>query len=404
MRYFVKVAALAPLLAIFAACSSSSGAGSGVSGSSPGTKASNAIRLMLIGPELYTKDSVLGAEAAADDVNAHGGVKGRPIEIDTCFDNLDANKSADCARKAVADPSTLAFVGNVTSFGDSVDPIAERAGMASIAAALVSAADFSSPNVFPTHGGRPLTVISTATLCTNVLGAKQIGTAYADIPGASNAAAQAQGITKSRGLPDPKSVAIPLAAADLSPQVAAVAKSDCILAMMPVDLMSRFIKTARQQGVNSPIVAPATLYSPRMLDKQLGANIKNVYIAEVFDTFSEGYKEMQAAVAKFRGNDAVRDLTASSASAWLGVHMFADVANKTEGSLTRQAVLDGLHHLSGYDTKGLTTAPLDYTVKATAMGGQIPNLRPSVTGIWPLQYLNGKLVPVKGGHDLKVFG
>jgi hypothetical protein len=63
-----------------------------------------------------------------------------------------------------------------------------------------------------------------------------------------------------------------------------------------------------------------------------------------------------------------------------------------------------MQHLSGYDTKGLTTAPLDYTVPATAMGGQLPNLKPSVTGTWAFEYSNGKLVPLNGGNDVKVLG
>jgi hypothetical protein len=83
--------------------------------------------------------------------------------------------------------------------------------------------------------------------------------------------------------------------------------------------------------------------------------------------------------------------------------MLADTANKLP-DLTRQAVIDALKTTSGYDTGGLTLAPIDYTAKATAMGGTIPNLYPSIAGAWAYKFDNGQYVPAGDGTPLKLFG
>ena len=107
--------------------------------------------------------------------------------------------------------------------------------------------------------------------------------------------------------------------------------------------------------------------------------------------------------AEYRADD-VDVIADSTVAAWLGPHLFADVANRIDGDLTREALLDALRNLSGYDTKGLIVAPLDYTAEDTAMGGTYPNLYLSTTDAWAVEFRDGELRLLNDGNPIEVFG
>lgn len=348
--------------------------------------------------------SALGAAVAAESINAAGGVNGRPIEVVVCDDNMDINKSAECAREAIADPNVIAFVASHTNVGGTSSAAVEQAGMAAIGSTMYVESDYSSPVVFPVTGGGPVNGTARGVLCADVLGAELLGVPYVDVASAAAAAEMVRlQVTEPRGLPDPVTVAVPYTAADVSAQVAALRDTDCMAIALNTDVSSRLILTARQQGINVPAVVPGTENNPTTISAQLGEDAENVYLTTLTNHFSEGYQEMEAAVAEYRPGD-TGIVTDQTAQAWLAMQVFAHVAGGVDGDLTREAVLDGMRNLSGFDTKGMTRAPLDYTVEATALGGEVPNLYPSVTGAWAIEFRDGEFVPLYDGNDMQVFG
>src|SRR5918911_5419826 len=71
----------------------------------------------------------VGMRAAADYVNKElGGLKGRPIEIDTCNPNLDPAATTACANKAV-EANPLLVGGESLLFGQNGQPVIEKAGL-----------------------------------------------------------------------------------------------------------------------------------------------------------------------------------------------------------------------------------------------------------------------------------
>ena len=56
-----------------------------------------------------------GAQAAIAAINAAGGVKGHPLELDVCDDQQNANAAATCARRFVNDSSVIATAGDNNS-------------------------------------------------------------------------------------------------------------------------------------------------------------------------------------------------------------------------------------------------------------------------------------------------
>lgn len=66
-------------------------------------------------------------KASARDVNAHGGIHGRRVEIDECDDRNNPNNAEACARQMVRD-GVVATAGTVTTFGELEAPVLDAAG------------------------------------------------------------------------------------------------------------------------------------------------------------------------------------------------------------------------------------------------------------------------------------
>jgi urea transport system substrate-binding protein len=67
------------------------------------------------GVELYGAQAKLGLDLAAADINAAGGILGRPVEIVYRDDGTRPNIAAEAARKIVEEDGVLAVVGPITS-------------------------------------------------------------------------------------------------------------------------------------------------------------------------------------------------------------------------------------------------------------------------------------------------
>ena len=76
------------------------------------------------GVELYGAQAKLGLDLAAADINAAGGILGRPVEIVYRDDGTRPNIAAEAARKIVEEDGVLAVVGPITSRNlDAIVPV-----------------------------------------------------------------------------------------------------------------------------------------------------------------------------------------------------------------------------------------------------------------------------------------
>ncbi len=88
----------------------------------------------------------LGAQIAVDEINAAGGINGRPLELIVCNDQLDPNLAAACVQQAVEE-GAVALVGGLSVFEPIVFPLLQTSGIPWVGAATSS--DFSTPILFP---------------------------------------------------------------------------------------------------------------------------------------------------------------------------------------------------------------------------------------------------------------
>ena len=90
------------------------------------------IKVMTIGPvdaPGFSLPSIpVGAQIAVDEINAEGGINGRPLELITCNDENNPNTATECARQAI-DEGVVAVVAGLTLFEPNVVPPLEEAGI-----------------------------------------------------------------------------------------------------------------------------------------------------------------------------------------------------------------------------------------------------------------------------------
>lgn len=88
----------------------------------------------------------LGAQLAVDEINAAGGINGRPLELVVCNDELDPNKASSCVQTAVQE-GVVALVGGLSVFEPLLVPLISAEDIPWIG--LASGSDFDSPVLFP---------------------------------------------------------------------------------------------------------------------------------------------------------------------------------------------------------------------------------------------------------------
>ncbi|HXQ28149.1 MAG TPA: ABC transporter substrate-binding protein [Gemmatimonadales bacterium] len=79
--------------------------------------ATDPVTIAVAGPlsDLRGRAMRQGAELARDEINARGGVRGRPIELRFADDSADPDVAARVAQRIADDPHVLAVVGHLTS-------------------------------------------------------------------------------------------------------------------------------------------------------------------------------------------------------------------------------------------------------------------------------------------------
>ncbi|HUZ55729.1 MAG TPA: ABC transporter substrate-binding protein [Streptosporangiaceae bacterium] len=89
------------------------------------------------------------AQAWADWVNAHGGINGRKVNLIICDAQVNANKTADCAREAVQD-HVSAVVASYAANSAVIEPILAPAKIPYTSSYPVAPSDYNAPIDFPT--------------------------------------------------------------------------------------------------------------------------------------------------------------------------------------------------------------------------------------------------------------
>jgi ABC-type branched-subunit amino acid transport system substrate-binding protein len=397
-----------------AACSSSSSGGASTSpASSTGAAAASSgaagqpYQLVSIQDEAGSNAQLVkdGTTAAIDAINAAGGIDGHQVELSFCSTTNDPNVAAQCARTAVADPSVLAITSNSTSYSANIDAVLVQAGLPLIGGIPFSQGDFTSKIAFNTSPGALGTPAEGIMIIKQLKGSK-IGVPYVDVPAGAGIKPLMQAIAGPHGGTVVGNVPIPIDAADVTTQAAAVqaANPDGIVDALLTPQMVSFIKAYRQQGGTTPFVVGTNELGSATIKQQLAGADQGIYAAGWFNYQSSGYKQYRADVAKYQPNalDPTNDLTAD---AWLNVEMFAMAAEKTlkaspNTPLSRAGLLKTMNTWTDFNL-GNMTPTLDFSKPQTALGGGFSRIVDPY--YYPVQYKNGQFVSMNNETPVNLF-
>jgi ABC-type branched-subunit amino acid transport system substrate-binding protein len=203
-----------------------------------------------------------GAEAAAETINAAGGIDGRNITVLSCDTATDPNKGAQCVRDAIA-KGVIAVVGSFDPLSTGVMlPLLEKANIPFIASVATQEPEYTSPVSFPVAGGASAATFGMVP-ATVSLGCKKVVT-WSDPATDSGLGKRLLASWKSAGI-DASAVNLPLGTSDISPVVSQALSGhpDCIAFVGAGPQASQIFAAVRSSGSDAKIVsAYGTLYPP----------------------------------------------------------------------------------------------------------------------------------------------
>ncbi len=342
------------------ACSSSSSSTASAGSSAAATSGASQPTGSPITVEVITEltsvspapEDVAAAQAAADAVNASGGINGHPLKVISCDagDGSSVTQAVNCARGLVSNSSVLAEVGDFEIAQDQVNTVLNAAKVPNIGPPPNGQSVLSSPNSFPLSGSEGASIgIPLADA-----GAKKISVAYVNSPEAAAALPFTKAVL---GVSRPGTsvlggIPIDLTTTDLTPYVSKAASGDGVaLAVIPSQLAS-WLTVAKsgnftqKLGVSGSSLAPAEL-------KALGSKADGLLVASGLPLVTSSLP----GIVKFRqqmGQYASgQTLDAISLNGWLDTWAFAQVARTISGPVTRASVMSAFSNLTNFNVFGL---------------------------------------------------
>ena len=391
------VALAAALVLLVAACNDDGGGSSGDSeDEDPGAELTGEpIKLITIGSYTsfgndYTQIPE-AAQAAADAINADGGVDGRRIEIVVC-DYPDASQASDCGRQAV-DENVVATVGSFSAEAAEYEPFLENAGIPQVAIFPTAFEDYTSPMSYPVFGGA-LSIVGGMGAQLADDGAETIGVAYLDIAAGALSAGLVETGAQPRGAEVVAEVAVPSGTVEFSPQIATATENDPdgLAILLTTADAPGFLRQLRQSGYEGDIATATSAVTPAALD-ELGDAAEGLLLPSGFKpptlTDDETVQQFNDEMDRY-ASDATRDDTAQNT--WVGVHLVAQMLNGVQNP-TPAKLRNALDNAGTLDL-GLV-APFSFE-----QGTEIPDLAPDLE----LRIFNTEIVytVVENGEQVAV--
>jgi ABC-type branched-subunit amino acid transport system substrate-binding protein len=327
------------------------------------------------------------AQAAVDEINAAGGVKGRDLELITCNNKVDPNEALRCAQKAAQEKS-VADVGSVYSaFGAQILPVLEKSGIASIGNWAISPADAQSDDAFLLDIGIPA-FTAMPQLAKDQFGATKVATLHLENPSAETSEQYMELGSKSAGLDLVEKIVVPATAIDYTQYVARAedAGATVLLSSMTAEPTLKVWKALQASGSDMKLISSAGSMTPDIL-KEAGAVADGdigVNGTPAPDDTNEWGKQYVAAMKKYQPDE--KAMTSGGMRSYYAVHLFADVAETIEGGIDADSVLKAFNAV--HDKKFAWIDSLSFDQKGPI--DDLPRIVSSV--VFPVKVQGGALV------------
>ena len=340
----------------------------------------------------------LGVQVAVKSINAAGGIKGRPIEVSRCGTNLSQQGAATCARQAASDQNVVAMVGDESAFQDAIEPSLITAKLPEIGTEAYDQAAASSPVTFCGTPGLVGTFAAAVMLSKN-LDKKKIATPYVNIAAGAALPPLIDSLVKPFGGSVVSKPPVDPTTTDVSAQVAAMksAGANGVVPVVGSDQVQLIIKTSAQQGYTTPTFAIGSSNAGNITQDSTKYPQLHFATPSFFNRSSDGWKAFIADVQKYAPSGTV---TADNlATGWFDTQLLKYALDNTS-DISRAGLLSTMNAASSVDIQGMTPV-LDFTKKATGLGGAFPRL--INTNYYPYNVVNGQLVSINNNQPVPAY-
>lgn len=407
-RWRAGLAAIAALALGAAACGDSSDKSDQATTPAPTTAApaptGPPIKIFSIVPEegpagtANFPEHTVGLKAAVQGINKRGGIKGRPLELQTCPDKQDQNAAAACARDAVA-AKPVAIVGTSSRFAAGYFPILKEAGIPSFGVVVnTPAIEATDALAYPLTMGSASGPAGAGAVLADVVNAKKIVTAHIDLASAAASVQVMDAVLSLRGLTQTKVLLPSTAAADYSPHAASILnqKPDGVyIATQPAEA-DKLTLALRQAGYTGAIVRSATI-TPDSSIQTLGANADNIYVPAQFTlNSSTSNADVKRFIEETDAIDKNSPKTDAMKQPYAAVYLFAAAAEKA-------ATIDTAGVKAVFDSGETLKAPMAPALQFKTVSPQAPNPRMFNTFVTFGVVKSGKLTTANSDEFINVF-
>lgn len=372
--------------------------GASASGASSHKSASGTpIKLAMINAQtgsLTFPESSAGAQAAVSYVNAHGGVRGRPLKLSVCATDNSANGSASCANKLLAN-KPAAFIGGFDVGAAGSRPILDKAGVPTIGGVTNTSQALDDPIGFAFDNNIVSIFSGAATFAATKLHDKNI--VLLSLAQPSNAFVLQKlvnPITKKLGVTT-SLVQIPDTATDITASVEAALskKPTALIVAVATPQCAVASSTARRLGYKGTYIGLGNCAGQSVLSSAAGG-LNNAYIAMTYRNPYVGSSSPD--VALFRGAmkkyaPSGTALDEDSMDAFASIMNFTTVMNAGSGPVTSASIISAFRKAKDVHAFLSTSFTCNKSIKAA------PAVCAAV--MWPQQVRNGKLTPVGTAID-----
>ncbi len=329
------------------------------------------------------------AKAAAKQINAHGGLKGHPIQVISCNDQGSVNVDTQCAQQAVSD-GVIATVGSYSAASNVWYPILAKSGIVTLGESTLSQPlDFTNPTSYPLTAGLTAEFVADGVTAAKQ-GCKKLAAIGPNVPLELKIFKGTQAAADSINPKITESVVyLTYPVADYAPLISqAVADgADCIVGATPGSDVTRLMTAIQQSGHPFKVFGIRAQFPPPSLTGSLGTFSNGKIFIATSQEVPDSNPALVQMTKAMKAVDPGAKLDDESLDAWSSVQVLklasAHMTTFTPKSLATALKKLGTINLGYY-------APFSFAKEST-IPGYNRLFNPTLFG---QKLENGKFVPV----------
>ena len=273
-------------------------------------------------------------------VNAHGGIGGRPLQINFCDGKGTSTGSAACAREAISN-EVVAVVGSFSYGGDAITPVLEKGQTALFGnCCTVAASELVSPISYPI-GNAPTWSAGLVNRAVEE-GCKHINAVL--VEGAESFEPVIAGAAEKLGTKIGKFVTLPAVAQDYTPQVAEAesGEADCIIMVVSESNYPAWMPAFAQSGKTPRLYGPQGNFNEKST-KGFEELVAGDIVGGVYpDIHSAAWEEFRNALTEYNADPELDYNSLAGLGTWAAYEAFKQIVEGMSGEVTHDTFLKAL--------------------------------------------------------------